>query len=508
MELKVFNFIDEVNNLLEDKRNILNEISIELSAYFQEILILNNEGYMNVNSRVKGNESLKEKILRNNYYKKYNSPQGVIENLSDLLGVRIECRFIEDEKRVYKILKNHFNKRDIEGYSYNELDSRIRLELDGKQPQEQKNGFKIYRIDGVYLDNGDKYNFELQIKSLVNTFWGEIEHKVIYKNNNYMMWDGFLKDIMASIKKNLTMIDNQLQIVYNQFNEANSGDPEVRKVQLELLLSKMIYEIYSNKMKTSIGVVVDFKKSCDTIMKYIFRSNNADNLSEYNHIILKTFTRLNEIGRNKVQFNSELEFEREVKFEDEFCEILGNRILEMLNEEFQWNLFFRVLFEIELGNNAEDFETFITFIKDRFEENNFDDLYINRCDEHGDVIKKDIMYVIAKLFVEVDSINFIYDNVIEKINEITSKLTRQIGIRIKNIDQWENVKDILLKLFEYNLLALFDKNVKVSEVKELINIAQMGNEGVSISTAVIDYIYKLDDMDEIKAETAIKFFKI
>ncbi|MCM1988608.1 GTP pyrophosphokinase [Oceanirhabdus seepicola] len=508
MELKVFNFIDEVNNLLEDKRSILEEISIELSAYFQEILILNNEGYMNVNSRVKGNESLKEKILRNNYYKKYNSPQRVIENLSDLMGVRIECRFIEDEKRVYKILKKHFSKRDMDGYSYNELNNRIRLDLEGKQPQEQKNGFKIFRIDGVYIENGNKCNFELQIKSLVNTFWGEIEHKVIYKNNNYVMWDGFLKDIMASIKKNLTMIDNQLQIVYNQFNETNSGEPEVRKVQMELLLSKMIYEIYSNKMKTSIGIVVDFRKSCDTIMKYIFRSNNADNLSEYNHILLKTFTRLNEIGRNKVQFNSELEFEREVCFEGEFCEIIGNKMLQMLNEEFEWNLFFRVLFEIELGNNAEDFETFIAFIKERFEENNFDDLYINLDVKHGDAIKKDIMYVIAKLFVEVDSINFIYDNVIEKINKATRKLSRRIGIGIKNIDQWESVKGVFLKLFEYKLLALFDKNVKVSEVKDLINIGEKGNDEVHISSAVIDYIYKLDDMDEIKAETAIKFFKI
>ena len=508
MELKVFNFIDEVNNLLEDKRGILNEISIELSAYFQEILILNNEGYMNVNSRVKGNESLKEKILRNGYYKKYNSPQRVIENLSDLMGVRIECRFMEDEKRVYKIFKKHFNKTDVDGYSYNELNNRIRIQLEGKQPQEQKNGFKIYKIDGVYLENGDKYNFELQIKSLVNTFWGEIEHKVIYKNNNFVMWDGFLKDIMASIKKNLTMIDNQLQIVYNQFNETNSGEPEVRKSQMELLLSKMIYEIYSNKMKTSIGIVVDFRKSCDTIMKYIFRSNNADNLSEYNHILLKTFTRLNEIGRNKVQFNSELEFEREICLEGEFCEIIGNKILQMLNEEFQWNLFFRVLFEIELGNNAEDFETFITFIKDRFEENNFDDLYINLEVEDGDVIKKDIMCVIAKLFVDVDSINYIYDNVIEKINKATRKLSSRIGIGIKNIEQWEDGKGVVLKLFEYKLLSLFGKNVKVSEVKKLINIASNGLGKVSISTAVIDYIYKLDDMDEIKAETAIKFFKI
>lgn len=45
----------------------------------------------------------------------------------------------------------------------------------------KKNGFEIYRIDGVYEYNDQLFNFELQIKSLVNVFWGEIEHKIIYK---------------------------------------------------------------------------------------------------------------------------------------------------------------------------------------------------------------------------------------------------------------------------------------------------------------------------------------
>lgn len=43
--------------------------------------------------------------------------------------------------------------------------------------QKQKNGFKIYRIDGIITDTNTDLPFELQIKSLVNTFWGEIDIK-------------------------------------------------------------------------------------------------------------------------------------------------------------------------------------------------------------------------------------------------------------------------------------------------------------------------------------------
>ena len=40
--------------------------------------------------------------------------------------------------------------------------------------------------------NGEKVNFELQVKSLIHVFWSEIEHEIIYKNNNYMLMDGFM----------------------------------------------------------------------------------------------------------------------------------------------------------------------------------------------------------------------------------------------------------------------------------------------------------------------------
>ena len=59
----------------------------------------------------------------------------------------------------------------------------IKLNLASKQPQKQKNGFDIYKIDGRYELGGYPVRFELQIKALVNSFWGEVEHKIIYKNN-------------------------------------------------------------------------------------------------------------------------------------------------------------------------------------------------------------------------------------------------------------------------------------------------------------------------------------
>lgn len=448
MELELFNFVESVTEYLETSRNKLEEACRDINLYFEKVLETYNEGYLNINSRVKGTDSLKEKVLRNGYYKKYKTSKELMDNLSDLIGIRIECRFIEDEKKIYKLLKNHFNKQDEDGYYYNSANKNIKLELVGEQPQIQKNGFEIFRIDGVYNFNEEAINFELQIKSLVNIFWGEIEHKVIYKNNNYTLGDEFIKNIMISIKKNLFMIDSQLLAIDNQFNKLNATDPTVRKDQIQKVLSKIIYDIYSMKMKNSIGFIVDFRESCDTIIKYIFRSNNAEKLDDYSETLLKTLNRLNDISKNKVSFKREILFERDIHFKDEFCNIIGGTILKSINGDFNWNLFFRILFEIELGNNAEDFENFIIFFRNSLYENiNFVKLYSKfNCEEAGKIVNS-LMIEVAQCFSKIDSIKFIYDRSIEEIKNILDNTVNLIIENINTYDQWdEEQKNHLSKI--------------------------------------------------------------
>ena len=38
-------------------------------------------------------------------------------------------------------------------------------------------------------------------------FWGDIEHKLVYKNTNYYVYDDFMKELLGSIKANLTLTD-------------------------------------------------------------------------------------------------------------------------------------------------------------------------------------------------------------------------------------------------------------------------------------------------------------
>ena len=225
MRLEIFDFIDDTIELVESHNDILHKGAKEIEDFFEDIF-LSYDNVLNIYSRVKSSTSLKEKILRNDFYLKYKSPEILLENLSDLIGVRIECRFIEDEKNVYEKLLELFDISYGKDYYYNEKKPNILLKLDDKQPQLQKNGFEIYRIDGKYIKGDITINFELQIQSLVNVFWGEVEHKVLYKNYKYLLTEDFFKDVMYSLRENLNMIDGQLMILYNHLRDMDESNEQ------------------------------------------------------------------------------------------------------------------------------------------------------------------------------------------------------------------------------------------------------------------------------------------
>lgn len=364
MKLELFDFIDTTLSLIEDKSDELDRVAGELEKFFNDSLFIKDH-FLNVNYRIKSAESLKEKILRHNFYLKYESPQNLVDNMSDLIGFRIECRFIEDEEKIFEDIVKLFNTRQEGGYYSNPLNESISLDLDAKQPQIQKNGFEIYKIDGKYSKDGVVVNFELQIKSMVNVFWGDIDHRVLYKNFNYMLTEDFFRDIMSSIKDNLTMIDRQLMLIYNHLSSMDASTTPQKRAQMKSLLSKIIHDIYIVKVRHDVGFVLDFKKSTDAIVNFIFM-RVEDRSGSYSENFLRVMNRLNDIGKSSINFNTYIEFEREIRYNDEFSRKFGNRIMDVVNRDFRWNLFFKIISEIEEGTNAEDFESFMHYLRYRY----------------------------------------------------------------------------------------------------------------------------------------------
>ena len=451
MRLEIFDFIDDTVVLVNSMRDALEEGNRELEYFFEE-KFLHLDNVLNVTSRVKSSMSLKEKIFRNNFYLKYQSPEELVENLTDLIGLRIECRFIEDEEEVYKKLIQVFNKPDEDDCYYNEDNPNILLRLGEKQPQLQKNGFGIYKIDGKYIKEDKIIKFELQIKSLVNVFWGEVEHKVLYKNYKYLLTEDLFKDVMYSLRENLSMIDRQLMILFNHLKDIDESNIEKRREQLESILSKLIYEIYSEKTKEEFGFVVDYRRSCDVIVSYVLRKNGYKQPKSYDEVFLKILERLYGIKGNEIYLDRHIEFERPIKYECDFCGKIGEAIIEIINKDFKWNLFFKIIFQLELGNNAEEFEGFLLFLRNRFYDNLRSNEVLNAKfsqEERAEIINY-IMDLVADSFMNNREIDFINDDNIDCMNH---KINITLN-KVMNYEMWKgNIKyftdELMMKFNDY-----------------------------------------------------------
>lgn len=473
MELKVFEFTKATLELLKDIKKELAYSANLLDDFFYSLLENSCEGFFNISTRVKSASSLKEKIIRHNYYLKYNSPKDLFENLSDLIGVRIECRFIEDEEHIFKFIRTVFNCTNEEGFNYSSQNPNIFLDLNEHQPLKQKNGFELYRIDGFVVNEGEKFNFELQIKSMVNNFWGEIEHKIIYKNYNMILGDKFYKNILHSIKNNLCLIDNQLLTIFNHVNSNMNNTPGmgIKKEGIELLLSKMIYDIYSSKVKNELGISIDFRNACDIIIDYIFTKNNCNTSEDYYTTFINTSVRLNEVFKNSISFKNKLSIGNEpLDFDSDFSVSIGNKLAHAMNYDFHWNLFFKILFQIEPGNNREDFYSFINYLETIFSKrDSYLNLYLLFSSDEVYMIKEDILSALSKAFLEVDSLKFIYR---DKLSEIFNVIDDYVKFLCENMESYEGYSDYKYLYTEYlylNILSIFNSEININSILEFVN---------------------------------------
>lgn len=452
MGLKEFEFIDDAISILNQERSALEVIEEELVKFFTNLPL--QEEIIAVSSRIKSESSLKEKIIRNRYMVNYESADDLISDIPDLIGVRIECKFVKEEFDIFMQIKKLFNQTDDRKYFYSQSNKNIRLYLFERQPLKQKNGFEIYKIDGEYTFLNRKIKFELQIKSLVNVFWSEIEHKIIYKNTTFLLQDKFLKDMMVSIKNNLTMIDDQLLNIYDNFKYKSEIDIKVRKKELKKLFAKFLYEGITHKMDKQLAFVMDFKKPCETILNYSMNkyTGTPDGLSRF---MTEEYRKVNEFMLKDIDFNDELELEYEVNFDDDFSKNISELFVSKMNSEFPWNLFFRILFELEPENNADDFANFISFYKKSLLSDESVINIVDRFGEYSDRIISDMYECIYKMLVQVGKIDIFFDYNLAKINKIASEGLDYVCYEFDTYYDYMEQRRMISKTMTDSLIKLF-----------------------------------------------------
>ncbi len=153
--------------------------------------------------RVKSFQSWFEKVLRK--IRHGIAPEQV--QIHDVLGLRIVCPFLEDVHKIEELIHGHF---------------RVLEEEKKGAPQ----SFKEFGYDSTHflvalppdlvesLALGDPPPCEIQVRTILQDAWAEVEHELIYKSK-FLPFDQPLKRKMAALNANLTLSD----IIFQEIRE-------------------------------------------------------------------------------------------------------------------------------------------------------------------------------------------------------------------------------------------------------------------------------------------------
>lgn len=207
-----------------------------------------------IQSRVKKSHSFEEKLYRKNYIYDWDvtadrkANQEMIKiSLPDILGFRINCYFVRNEKLFY----DKFKTANIPDFKF-----------DFTENTKQKNNHDIWKFSGVYKG---EIHFEIQIKSIVHDIWGEVEHKTIYKNPNY---DSFLEkkeELSSALYDLLFASDRELYSIFTM------GEDE--KQLVKSLFFTLTKDVVANTCKTDVLAV--------HYVNYFNTFDELDNVKEY-----------------------------------------------------------------------------------------------------------------------------------------------------------------------------------------------------------------------------------
>lgn len=443
MELALFDFIDETIKEYEKQQPMYQQAKQELTDGLAQLMDYVQVPIVSLQSRIKKSASLREKLIRNEYYMLYPSGQEALDHVHDLIGIIIQCRFIKDEQAIYQALFPYFQKEQ-QGIYRCVCISKMTLNLDIVQPQKQRNGFTIYRIDGTYETSHGRINFELQIKSLVHAFWSEIEHELIYKNPDFIMFDTFHIDMLAAIRDNLDTVDRQLEVMSQTIaNQSKRSQIGIDEISFKTFITTNINELVNRKMKESVGFATDFKKCSAIIAQFIYIHDFVS--GHQNQVkMLDYLQTLAYLGSTPIDLKQEIVFDQPYSSIDPFCQCFGEGLLSKMNVDFNWHVFFVMLFCIHGGDIAQDYRDFIQVIRILLVQPTWYEQTFERfSSENAMKVKVYFLECLAKGLLQVGSIEVIHEDKLFHCMNTFKSLIEQYQKEYASFHQMENALEDL-----------------------------------------------------------------
>ena len=164
----------EYNDLIRIYEIAMNQVASEINLVKEKLNKLYGYSIIDkITARVKSKKSILNKMKKKNIKYTYTS---LIDNISDIAGVRITCPVQDDIFFVKQIIEMIPNLKIIKEKDYIN--------------NPKKSGYSAYHliVETPVTINGETVvmKVEIQIRTIAMDFWAEMEHDIRYKSKNNM----------------------------------------------------------------------------------------------------------------------------------------------------------------------------------------------------------------------------------------------------------------------------------------------------------------------------------
>lgn len=293
--------IGEYNKNKKLYENLENKIVVLIKELF-----LGNVNCHNISSRVKEQNSLEKKInIKDGKY-------STINEITDIIGCRIISYFEDDVQKIVEIIRKEF---DID--EENSINKKAILESD-------KFGYLSYHLvcsispNRLSLPEYKKYEnikFEIQIRSILQHAWAEIEHDIGYKSSfeipkelkrKFSRIAGLLEtadESFCEIKKSINEYEAKIK---NNEEELSQTDLNLNSLILFTKESEIVLELDKYISKNSLFPEINVGVISAYLRKLSFFNiktiNELENLLIIKKSIIKEFVNIFWADKNEDSF--------------------------------------------------------------------------------------------------------------------------------------------------------------------------------------------------------------
>jgi putative GTP pyrophosphokinase len=248
-------------NQYEDIRHL---IVSDLKELVEDILVTLDSNPV-VSGRIKNFESFFSKYLR---FLKAGDEEPLI---TDLLGVRIICPFIEDLSAAENIIKNHFEIVETERKGH----------FTFKEFGYESTHILIKIPDDIVKERGNPGIdiAEIQIRTILQDAWAEVEHELVYKAE-FSPFDEPMKRKLAAVNASLSLADiifQEIRSYQRKFSKELGKRRESFYQKIEESTDKLLFT--EEKVKTPSPLEIDMETlSIDSYSSFDHDNASIDDL--------------------------------------------------------------------------------------------------------------------------------------------------------------------------------------------------------------------------------------